>query len=87
MALQVVNQFFNFAKRATLIICNSDLTVSIYFITLLILRSPDISRVRAKMLYATSKERFRHELDGVHYEIQATEPSEMDLQVLVDRAN
>jgi cofilin len=39
------------------------------------------------MLYATSKERFRHELDGVHYEIQATEPCEMDLQVLMDRAN
>ncbi|XP_078162315.1 actin-depolymerizing factor-like [Carex rostrata] len=49
--------------------------------------SPSISRVRAKMLYATSKERFRHELDGVHYEIQATEPSEMDLQVIMDRAN
>ncbi|KAJ3691461.1 hypothetical protein LUZ61_020625 [Rhynchospora tenuis] len=49
--------------------------------------SPSVSRIRAKMLYATSKERFRHELDGVHYEIQATEPSEMDLQVLIDRAN
>ncbi|CAD5172085.1 unnamed protein product [Musa acuminata subsp. malaccensis] len=28
--------------------------------------SPSISRIRAKMLYATSKDRFRRELDGVH---------------------
>ncbi|CAA6662466.1 unnamed protein product [Spirodela intermedia] len=48
--------------------------------------SPSISRIRAKMLYATSKSRFRRELDGVHYEIQATDPTEMDLDVLRDRA-
>jgi hypothetical protein len=39
------------------------------------------------MLYATTKERFRRELDGVHYEIQATDPTEMDLEVLRDRAH
>ncbi|XP_034695382.1 actin-depolymerizing factor-like [Vitis riparia] len=49
--------------------------------------SPDSSRIRAKMLYATSKERFRRELDGVHYEIQATDPTEMDLEVLRERAH
>ncbi|XXG44699.1 hypothetical protein AAC387_Pa01g4430 [Persea americana] len=49
--------------------------------------SPAISRIRAKMLYATSKERFRRALDGVHYEIQATDPTEMELDVLRDRAN
>ncbi|MQL98238.1 hypothetical protein Taro_030946 [Colocasia esculenta] len=49
--------------------------------------SPSISRIRAKMLYATSKDRFRHELDGIHYEIQATDPTEMDLEVLRDRAH
>ncbi|URE07123.1 actin-depolymerizing factor [Musa troglodytarum] len=49
--------------------------------------SPSISRIRAKMLYATSKDRFRRELDGVHYEIQATDPSEMDLEILRDRAH
>ncbi|KAK6161302.1 hypothetical protein DH2020_004683 [Rehmannia glutinosa] len=50
-------------------------------------RSPSISRIRAKMLYATSKERFRRELQGVHYEIQATDPTEMDLDVIRERAN
>ncbi|KAK7267364.1 hypothetical protein RIF29_20034 [Crotalaria pallida] len=49
--------------------------------------SPSTSRIRSKMLYATSKDRFRRELDGVHYEIQATDPTEMDLEVIRDRAN
>ena len=53
----------------------------------MLIRSPDSSRIRAKMLYATSKERFRRELDGVHYEIQATDPTEMDLEVLRERAH
>ncbi|XP_054794505.1 actin-depolymerizing factor-like [Prosopis cineraria] len=49
--------------------------------------SPSTARIRAKMLYATSKDRLRRELDGVHYEIQATDPSEMDLEVLRERAH
>ncbi|PIA36445.1 hypothetical protein AQUCO_03400372v1 [Aquilegia coerulea] len=49
--------------------------------------SPATSRIRAKMLYATSKDRFRRVLDGIHYEIQATDPTEMDLEVIRDRAN
>ncbi|KAL7177662.1 hypothetical protein ACSBR2_030927 [Camellia fascicularis] len=49
--------------------------------------SPSVSRIRAKMLYATSKARFRRELEGIHYEIQATDPTEMDLEVIRDRAN
>jgi cofilin len=39
------------------------------------------------MLYATSKQRFMPVLDGVHYEIQATDPSELDIDVLRDRAH
>jgi len=49
--------------------------------------APSSSRIRAKMLYATSRDRFRRELDGVHYEIQATDPTEMDLEVIKDRAH
>ncbi|PHU02037.1 Actin-depolymerizing factor 6 [Capsicum chinense] len=47
-------------------------------------RSPATSRIRAKMVYATSKDAFKRELDGFHYEIQATEA---DLEVLKDRAS
>ncbi|KAL6846904.1 hypothetical protein ACP4OV_022757 [Aristida adscensionis] len=49
--------------------------------------SPSVSRIRSKMLYATSKERFRRELEGVHYEIQATDPSELDIEILRERAH
>lgn len=49
--------------------------------------SPAVSRIRSKMLYATSKNSFRRVLDGVHYEIQATDPTEMDLEVIKDRAH
>ncbi|KAH1089242.1 hypothetical protein J1N35_016499 [Gossypium stocksii] len=49
--------------------------------------SPSVSRIRAKMLYATSKERFIRELEGIHYEIQATDPTEMDLELIRGRAS
>ncbi|XP_009776477.1 actin-depolymerizing factor [Nicotiana sylvestris] len=49
--------------------------------------SPSVSRIRSKMLYATSKDRFRRELEGIHYEIQATDPTEVELEVLKERAN
>ncbi|VAI22682.1 unnamed protein product [Triticum turgidum subsp. durum] len=49
--------------------------------------SPDTSRIRAKMLYSTSKDRIKQELDGFHYEIQATDPTEVKLDVLRDRAH
>lgn len=51
----------------------------------MLFRSPSTSRIRSKMLYATSKDRLRRELDGVHYEIQATDPTEMELDVLKER--
>lgn len=49
--------------------------------------SPDIARVRNKMLYASSKDRFKRELDGIQVELQATDPTEMDLDVIRSRAN
>lgn len=47
--------------------------------------SPDVSRVRTKMLYASSKDRFKRELD-VHFEIQATDPTEIEIGNMKDRA-
>ncbi|XP_021753085.1 actin-depolymerizing factor 5-like [Chenopodium quinoa] len=49
--------------------------------------APSASRIRAKMLYATSKEGIRRALDGIHYEVQATEPSEMGFDIIKDRAH
>ncbi|KAJ6701699.1 COFILIN-RELATED [Salix koriyanagi] len=48
--------------------------------------SPDTSKIRSKMLYASSKDRFRRELDGVQVELQATDPSEMSLDIVKERA-
>ncbi|KAH7550292.1 hypothetical protein JRO89_XS13G0166200 [Xanthoceras sorbifolium] len=48
--------------------------------------SPDTSRIRSKMLYASSKDRFRRELDGVQVELQATDASEMSLDIVKARA-
>ncbi|KAA8516030.1 hypothetical protein F0562_019209 [Nyssa sinensis] len=48
--------------------------------------APDTSRVRSKMLYASSKDRFKRELDGIQVELQATDPSEMSLDIIKGRA-
>jgi len=48
--------------------------------------SPDISRVRNKMIYASSKDRFKRELDGIQVELQATDPTEMGIDVIQSRA-
>ncbi|KAL5981521.1 actin depolymerizing factor, cofilin [Asimina triloba] len=48
--------------------------------------SPDTSRVRSKMLYASSKDRFKRELDGIQVELQATDPSEMSMDIVKGRA-
>ncbi|XP_075487963.1 actin-depolymerizing factor 7-like [Primulina tabacum] len=47
---------------------------------------PDTARVRTKMLYASSKDRFKRELDGIQVELQATDPSEMSLDIFKERA-
>ncbi|KAJ8505263.1 hypothetical protein OPV22_006149 [Ensete ventricosum] len=48
--------------------------------------SPDSSKVRSKMLYASSKDRFKRELDGIQVELQATDPSEMSIDIVKARA-
>ncbi|KAM3682272.1 hypothetical protein ACJW31_12G060300 [Castanea mollissima] len=48
--------------------------------------SPDTSKVRSKMVYASSKDRFKRELDGIQVELQATDPSEISLDIIKGRA-
>ncbi|KAK4558192.1 hypothetical protein ACB098_10G065700 [Castanea mollissima] len=48
--------------------------------------SPDSSKVRHKMVYASSKDRFKRELDGISFELQATDPSELSLDIVKGRA-
>ncbi|KAJ7974187.1 putative Actin depolymerizing factor [Quillaja saponaria] len=48
--------------------------------------APDTSKVRSKMVYASSKDRFKRELDGIQVELQATDPSEMSIDIIKARA-
>ncbi|KAM3376028.1 actin-depolymerizing factor 7 [Capsicum galapagoense] len=48
--------------------------------------SPDTSKVRMKMVYASSKDRFKRELDGIQVELQATDSSEMSFDIIKSRA-
>ncbi|KAM7531280.1 hypothetical protein LguiB_034690 [Lonicera macranthoides] len=41
----------------------------------------DASRVKSKMVFASSKDRFKKELHGIQFELQATDPSEMSLDI------
>ena len=50
-------------------------------------RSPDTAKIRNKMLYASPKERFKRELDGIQVELQETDPTEMGIDVIRGRAN
>ncbi|KAG8388509.1 hypothetical protein BUALT_Bualt02G0133000 [Buddleja alternifolia] len=50
-------------------------------------QSPDTSQVRSKKIYASSKDRFKRELDGIQVELQATDPTEMGLDVIQSRAS
>jgi hypothetical protein len=38
------------------------------------------------MLYASSKDQFKQELDGIQVELQATDPREMSMEVIEARA-
>ncbi|KAJ8752912.1 hypothetical protein K2173_008647 [Erythroxylum novogranatense] len=48
--------------------------------------APDAARVRNKMVYASSKDRFKRELDGIQVELQATDPSEISIDIIKGRA-
>lgn len=50
------------------------------------IRAPSASRIREKMLYATSKDGIRRALDGISYEVQATDAAEMGFDVITNRA-
>lgn len=63
------------------------LVIFVDYVVTVLQRSPDTSRVRSKMIYASSKDRFKRELDGIQVELQATDPTEMGLDVIKSRAN
>ncbi|KAF8748217.1 hypothetical protein HU200_012956 [Digitaria exilis] len=51
-----------------------------------IARSPSTAKVRSKMLYASSNQKFKSGLNGIQVELQATDASEISLDEIKDRA-
>lgn len=47
--------------------------------------SPDIARIKAKMVYATSKDALRRALPGIEAEIQGTESSDIAFDQVLDK--
>lgn len=50
-----------------------------------LLRAPDTSKVKQKMLYASSKDAIRKRLSGIATEIQATDSSEIAYETVLER--
>ncbi|XP_050254216.1 actin-depolymerizing factor 7-like [Quercus robur] len=48
--------------------------------------SPNTSKVRSKMVYASSKDTFKRDMDGIQVELQATDPSETSLDIIKGQA-
>jgi len=49
--------------------------------------APDDAKIKAKMVFASSKDALRRSLVGIHVEIQGTEFSEIAHDVVLDKAN
>ncbi|CAI9768763.1 unnamed protein product [Fraxinus pennsylvanica] len=49
--------------------------------------SPDTSRTKSKMIYASSNNTFKREFNGTQVELQATDPTELGLDVFKSYTN
>ncbi|KAJ3061808.1 cofilin, partial [Quaeritorhiza haematococci] len=49
--------------------------------------APDTAKVKAKMLYAASKEAIRKKLDGIYTELQCTDLSEVSHDSIMDKVS
>ncbi|KAG1153518.1 hypothetical protein G6F37_010291 [Rhizopus arrhizus] len=49
-------------------------------------KNPDTSKIRHKMVYASSKIALRKQMDGVGIEIQGTDASEVDYESVLEKA-
>jgi hypothetical protein len=52
-----------------------------------LMRSPDTSKIKQKMIYASSKDGLRKKLDGVYTEIQCTDLSEVSHETVLDKVS
>ena len=48
-------------------------------------RTPDASDIKSKMIYTSSKDSLRRKLDGISKGVQATDASEIDYSVVLEK--
>jgi cofilin len=65
----------------------AELFYSYEMLCVCIARSPSSSKVKSKMLYASSNQKFKSGLNGIQVELQATDSSEVGLDVFKERAH
>lgn len=44
--------------------------------------APDSSKIKTRMMYASSKQALRQRLEGIHTEIQCTDPEELSFETV-----
>lgn len=50
-------------------------------------RCPDVSKIREKMIYASSKDELKKRLVGYAVEVQAADSGDLDMEVVVEKIN
>ncbi|MCL7041577.1 hypothetical protein MKW94_023860 [Papaver nudicaule] len=61
------------------------LKMNVVIVFSILTSSPDTSSVRNKIIYASTKDSFKRELDSIQVELHATDPTEMDLDAIKGR--
>ncbi|KAL6616951.1 hypothetical protein LY90DRAFT_522171 [Neocallimastix californiae] len=49
--------------------------------------SPDVARIKMKMIYAATKEAIKKKLDGIYVEIQCTDLAEASYETVLEKVN
>ncbi|KAG6336991.1 hypothetical protein ID866_2092 [Astraeus odoratus] len=48
--------------------------------------APDNAKIKQKMVFASSRDALKRRLDGIHIEIQASDPTEVEYEVVLSKA-
>jgi cofilin len=62
-----------------------DVAAETFYLLLYIFRAPDTSKIKQKMLYASSKDAIRKKLVGIGAEIQGTDMSEVAYEAVLEK--
>lgn len=67
------------------LICRSMLSPFLKFVLIVFSRAPDSAKVKAKMLYAGTKDTLKKSLQGLQVEVQGTDKAEVSFDAVVEK--